>query len=338
MRVGVLTLDRPLVLAPMEDVTGLPFRRVCRRLGADMVYSEFTSADGLVRGAAACLAKIRVADDERPVGIQLFGSDPEAMAGGARVAEAARPDLIDINFGCPVCAVTDRGAGASLLRDPERMERIAAAVVRATTLPVTAKTRLGWDAKSIRIVEVARRLEGAGIRALALHARTRAQGRTGRADWVWIGEVKRAVGIPVIGNGDVLTPEDVRCMFDETGCDAVMIGRGALANPWLFREAKQFLALGALPPPPSLEERLATCLEHLRATVAEKGERHGLISFRKYYPGYLPRIPFIARFRQELMEARSIAEVEGKLAALRERGAVPAQAAEADLAPAIAEA
>ena len=337
MRIGHLTINRGLLLAPMEDVTDLPFRRICRRLGADLVYSEFTSADGLVRGAAACLAKIRVADDERPVGIQLFGSEPGAMAEAARVAEAARPDLIDINLGCPVCTITDKGAGASLLRDVDKMERIAVAVVRATALPVTAKTRLGWDAKSIRIVEVARRLEGAGILALTLHARTRVQGRTGKADWPWIGEVKRAVGIPVIGNGDVLTPADVGRMFDETGCDAVMIGRGALANPWLFREAKHCLALGTVPPPPPLEERIAICLEHLREMLAEKGERPTLLCFRKFYQGYLPRIPFIARFRQELMEARSLAEVEAKLCALRDQGVGPSTMPEADLEPAMAE-
>ncbi|MBD3336545.1 MAG: tRNA dihydrouridine synthase DusB, partial [Candidatus Eisenbacteria bacterium] len=235
MRLGSHTLPAPaLYLAPMEDVTEGPFRRICRRLGADVVVTEFISAEGLIRDAARSRAKTVLAGDEHPVGIQIFGSRPEALTEAARLAEAVGADFVDINFGCPVKKVACKGAGAGVLRDLPLMERLARAVVRSVAVPVTVKTRLGWDEDSILIEDAARRLEGAGVQALAIHARTRRQGYRGSAAWSWIARVKSCVAIPVVGNGDVAQPQDALALQRETGCDGVMIGRAAIGNPWIF--------------------------------------------------------------------------------------------------------
>ncbi|HXX63684.1 MAG TPA: tRNA-dihydrouridine synthase family protein, partial [Bacteroidota bacterium] len=242
MRIGTIDIDRPVLLAPMEDVSDLPFRLICKRMGADIVYTEFVNSDGLVRGSRKTAQKMFFREEERPVGIQIYGGDIGAMDGAARMAESYAPDLIDINCGCWVRDVAMRGAGAGLLRDLPKMEQIASTVVKAVKTPVTLKTRLGWDASSIRIVDVARMCEQAGIAALTVHCRTRDQGHKGPVDYSWIPKIKEAVSIPVIVNGDIVTPENVRAVFESTGCDGVMIGRGAVLNPWIFRQAKHYMA------------------------------------------------------------------------------------------------
>jgi tRNA-dihydrouridine synthase B len=304
--VGHIRLERPLLLAPMEDVTERPFRQLCRRYGADLVYTEFINSEGLIRAATRTRAKIDLAEDEHPVGIQIYGNRIDSVVAAARVSEAAGPDLIDINFGCPArkvaCKKAGVGAGAGLLREPDLLVEITRAVVHAVSLPVTVKTRLGWDEGSIIIEDLARRLEDTGIAALALHARTRSQGFKGSADWSWIARVKRAVRIPVIGNGDIREPEDAARMFAETGCDAVMIGRGAMGNPWLFRRARAVLDGRPDPGPPTLEERVAVYLDLLDISVEEKGEPRGVHEMRKFLAGYLKEVYGIRTLRNRIMQ------------------------------------
>ena len=313
MRIGNIDIPYLLALAPMEDVTDVSFRVICKRLGADMVYTEFVNAIGLTRGSAKTQQKILFSDEERPVGIQIYGADVEPMVQAARMAEEQQPDLIDINCGCWVKNVALRGAGAGLLRDLPRMEAIAAAVVKAVNVPVTLKTRLGWDTASIRIVEVAELCEAVGIQALSVHCRTRDQGHRGFADWSWVSRIKERVGIPVIANGDIDTPQSIRTVFERTGADGVMVGRGAINNPWIFKEAKHFLRTGVVPPPPTLEERVRTLLEHLRLSVEFKGTRKGVIEMRKHYSGYLRGIPRVARLRSELMEFTEVHPIVERL-------------------------
>jgi len=302
MKIGPLTIEQGIVLAPMEDVTDLPFRLICKQMGADLMYTEFVNSDGLIRGNAKTQKKMSFLEEERPIGIQIYGGDVAAMEGAARLAESFSPDLIDINCGCWVRDVAMRGAGAGLLRDLPRMEQIASTVVRAVKTPVTLKTRLGWDANSIRIVDVAKMCEQAGIQALTVHCRTREQGHRGAVDFSWIPRIKQAVSIPIIVNGDIVTPEDVRSAFATTGCDAVMLGRGAVSNPWIFRQAKHYLATGALLPEPTVEERVALLKEHLRLAVEHKGERTGVIELRKHYSGFLRGMPYVSKIRNELMQ------------------------------------
>jgi tRNA-dihydrouridine synthase B len=305
-QVGHIRLERPLLLAPMEDVTERPFRRLCRRHGADLVYTEFVNSEGLIRAAAKTRAKIALAEDEHPVGIQLYGNKADSLVEAAIVSEAVGPDLIDLNFGCPAkkvaCKKDGVGAGAGLLREPNILVGIARAVVRAVSLPVTVKTRLGWDDNSIIIEDLARRLEDTGIAALTLHARTRCQGFKGQADWSWIARVKQVVRIPVIGNGDVREPADAARMFAETGCDAVMIGRGAMGNPWLFRRTRAVLNGRPDPGPPSLEERVAVYLDILDTSVADKGEPRGVYEMRKFLSGYLKEVYGIRVLRNRIMQ------------------------------------
>lgn len=312
MRMGSLPLEKPLALAPMEDVTDTAFRLICRKLGADIVYTEFTSSEALVRDAPKALRKIQVTDAERPIGIQIFGGLETSMERAAQVAESFQPDFIDINCGCWVKDVALAGQGAGLLRDLPRLESIVRSTVRATKLPVTVKTRLGWDEKNIVIEDVAKIVEQSGAQALAIHCRTRSQGHRGLADWGWLERVKRVVSIPIIGNGDVTTVHDVKRMF-ETGCDAVMIGRGALINPWLFQQAKYFLKTGSLLSEPTLQERMELCLEHLKLAVEHKGLREGVITFRKYYAGYLRGLPNVAQLRSELMQLLDVESVMARL-------------------------
>lgn len=310
--IGSLSLERPLLLAPMEDVSDQPFRLMCRQLGADVVYTEFISSEGLVRDARKCLEKLSLADGERPVAIQIFGAGVEVMVEAARIAERARPELIDINIGCPVKNVAGRGAGAGLLRDPELMAAIVENVVAAVDLPVTVKTRLGWDHDSIRIVENAQMFERLGVQAVAVHGRTRAQQRKGVADWGWIKRAKESVSIPVFGNGDVKTPEDAVRMFDETGVDGVMIGRGAIANPWLFWQTKVYRDTGRVP---EIEpgEQIGACLEHLALSIECKGVPRGVFEFRKHYKGYLRELPGSSAVRAELMEYTGADRVRDRL-------------------------
>ena len=313
MQIGAIDIDRPLLLAPMEDVTDLPFRIICKRLGADIVFTEFVSSEGLVRDNGKTFRKMDFREEERPLGIQIYGGLESSMEGAARIAESLHPDLIDINAGCWVKNVVGCGAGSDLLRDLPRMERIVASVIRSVSLPVTVKTRLGWDAENIRILDVARMLEQAGTAALTVHCRTRAQAHRGVPDFSWIPKVKDAVRMPIIVNGSLTTPAGIRQTFDETGCDGVMIGRGAIDNPWIFGQARQFLATGQEPPPTSLEERFRVLCEHLALAAEHKGERKGVVEFRKHYSGYLKGLSHAARVRLELMAFTEVAPIVERL-------------------------
>jgi len=317
MRIGTIELDKPLALAPMEDVTDYSFRTICKEMGADLLYTEFASSEALIREVGKTLDKIRIRDEERPIAVQIFGSAESSMEGAAAVAEQARPDFIDINCGCWVKKVALRGAGAGLLQDIGKFETVVRGVLAGTRLPVTVKTRLGWDAANIIILDVARMLEDLGVQALTVHCRTRKQGHSGQADWGWLERLKNAVSMPVIGNGDVTGPEDVKRMF-ETGCDGVMIGRGAIQNPWIFAHAKHYLATGVVPEPPSVPERVALCIRHLRRTVEVKGERKGVVEFRKHYSGYLRNLPHVAKLRTELMELNDLESIETRLHRFRD--------------------
>lgn len=299
--IGDLALDRPLLLAPMEDVSDQPFRMTCRKLGADVVYTEFISSEGLIRDARICLQKLAIDERERPVGIQIYGADVDVMVEAARIAERAEPELIDINIGCPVKSVAcNHGAGAGLLRDPALMRAIVGGIVEAVSLPVTVKTRLGWDHESISIVDNARMFEDLGVKALAIHGRTRAQQRKGEADWEWIARAKEAVSIPVFGNGDVKEPDDAIRRMEDYGLDGVMIGRGAIADPWIFHRAKVYRETGAVPDVEPAE-RFSVCLEHLDRSVEVKGLPRGVIEFRKHWKGYLRELPHASEVRADLM-------------------------------------
>jgi tRNA-dihydrouridine synthase B len=309
MKIGPVYIERPLLLAPMEDVTDLPFRLICKRMGADVVYTEFVNSDGLVRGSDKTKRKMAFLPEERPIGIQIYGGEIAAMEGAARMAEEMDPDLIDINSGCWVRDVALRGAGAGLLRDLPKMEKLAATVVRAVKKPVTLKTRLGWDAQSIRIVDVARMCEAVGIQALTIHCRTREQGHKGDVDFSWIPRVKAAVSIPIIVNGDITNAEGAKRAFDETGADGVMVGRGAINNPWIFSQSRHFLATGTFLPDPTPQERVDLLKEHLRLAVEYKGERTGVIELRKHYAGFLRGMPNVSKVRMELMQFTEAAPI-----------------------------
>lgn len=296
----------------MEDVTDLPFRLICKRLGADITVTEFTAAEALIRNIKKALHKITIKDKERPVGIQLFGSRPEALKEAAAVAESFNPDFIDINCGCWVKNHVARLEGAGLLKDLKLFEAVVKATVAGTKLPVTVKTRLGWDERSIVIMDVARMVEDAGAQMLTLHCRTRSQAHRGLAEWDWLSKVKKAISIPLIGNGDVITPQDVKAMF-ETGCDGVMIGRGAVANPWIFREAKHYMATGELIAGPTREEKISLCIEHLKASCENSSCRNPVMAFRKHYVGYLKGLPHISKLRSDLMKIETLPEVEERL-------------------------
>ncbi len=305
MHIGPIDLGlRPLFLAPMEDVSDPPFRIICKRYGADMLYTEFISSGGLVYGAEGSVKKLEFYEEERPVGIQIFGGDLEQIREAARIADAQGPDVIDINFGCPVKKVVCKDGGAGILRDLPKMEELTAAVIEQATRPVTVKTRLGWNDESIRILEVARMMEEVGVKALAVHARTRAQMYRGEARWEWLKQIKEAGvrDIPLIGNGDATTPEKIKAMFDETGVDGAMVGRGAIGNPWIFREAKSFMETGEIPPPPSWEERISVVAEHLTLKCAWLGERKGVLEMRRMYGGYFKGHRSASQLRMRLME------------------------------------
>jgi nifR3 family TIM-barrel protein len=296
----------------MEDVSDLPFRLIRKRLGADLVFTEFVSSEALVRDKSR--EKIELSEEERPVGIQIFGGSPEAMADAARVATDAGADLVDINFGCPVKKVVCKDAGAAALKDFNLMADIARAVVKATPLPVTAKTRLGWTRQEIRIVEAARLLEDCGIQALTIHGRTRQDAYKGKADWSFFPQVKEAVSIPLIGNGDILTPDDAVSAFEQFGVDAIMIGRGAILDPWIFERIKHLRTTGERLPERPLSERMDLLLLNLRMSIACKGdERQATIEARKLYSGYLRGHRGVSKLRSDLMNLTTYAEVEARL-------------------------
>ena len=309
MRIGNIEIEKPLLLAPMEDVTDLPFRLICKKLGADIMYTEFVNAEGLSRKSNKTYQKMIFLEQERPFGIQIYGGNECSMENAAQMAEELHPDIIDINCGCWVKNVANRGAGAGLLRDLPKMREIISATVNAVQTPVTVKTRLGWDEKSIQIVDVAKMVEDCGAQALTIHCRTRAQGHSGAAEYKWIPEVKNAVQIPIIVNGDITTPQIAKQVFEETGCDGVMIGRGAINNPWIFYEIKHYFRTGELLPPVTIFERIETMKEHLQLAIEHKGERRGVMEFRKYYSGYLRSAHSVAALRTELMKYVSVEEV-----------------------------
>jgi tRNA-dihydrouridine synthase B len=312
MKIRNHTLEQPLFLAPMEDITDLSFRLVCKKLGADVVITEFTAAEALIRQVGKALGKIKVLDEERPVGIQIFGSRPEAMKEAAAVAESLGPDFIDINCGCWVKNHVARTEGAGLLRDLSLFEKVVKATVAGTKLPVSVKTRLGWDQNSIVILDVANMVEAAGARMLTVHCRTRSQAHKGLADWTWLTKIKKVISIPLIGNGDVMTPQDVKNMF-ATGCDGVMIGRGAVSNPWIFQQAKHYLKTGELLPEITIQDKIQLCLEHLKASCQTKTCRNPVLAFRKHYVGYLKGLPGIAKLRSDLMQLENLEDVEARL-------------------------
>jgi len=301
MRIGKINIEKPLLLAPMEDVTDQAFRIVCKRLGADIVYTEFVNSEGLVRNSEKTKKKMDFREEERPFGIQIYGGEESSMEGAARIAESLQPDIIDINCGCWVRNVVGSGAGSGLLRDLPKMERIVSAVVKTVKIPVTIKTRIGWDAESINIIDIAKMVEQTGVSAMTIHCRTRSQAHKGEPDFSWISKAKSAVSIPIIANGSLETPQKIRDVFKETSCDGVMIGRGVVDNPWIFKQAKHFLVTGEILPDPNIEERFRLLMEHLRLSVECKGERKGVIEFRKHYTGYLKGLFGAAKVRQEMM-------------------------------------
>ncbi|HHE08257.1 MAG TPA: tRNA dihydrouridine synthase DusB [Chlorobaculum parvum] len=301
MRIGQIDIDRPVILAPMEDVTDRVFRQLCKRHGADIVYTEFVSAEAIRRGAEKSIRKLKMDEHERPVAVQIFGNTAESMIEAASIAESFEPDYLDINFGCPVKKVAGRGAGAALLKEPDKLLVIASAVVNAVSLPVTAKTRIGWDHDSINITDTVRRLEDAGIQAVAVHGRTRSDMYKGLADWGRIAEAKRACSIPVIANGDVWSADDAVAMFAETGADGIMIGRGSIGNPFIFAQAKHLLKTGERLPLPSYRDRIEAAREHLRLSLQYKGEKHGVLEMRRHYSTYLKGLPGVSKVRNLLV-------------------------------------
>ena len=304
IKIGKIELpEHPLLLAPMEDVSDPPFRRLCKMHGADMMYSEFISSEGLIRDAIKSKMKLDIFDYERPVGIQIFGGDEEAMMMSAKIVETVQPDLVDINFGCPVKKVVSKGAGAGVLKDVDLMVRLTNAVIKGTSLPVTVKTRLGWDDDSINIDEVAERLQDVGVQALTVHARTRAQMYKGHSDWTHIERIKNnpRIKIPVFGNGDIDSPQKAKEYKERFGLDGMMIGRSAIGYPWIFNEIKHYLKTGEILLPPSMEDRLEAAKNHLIWSMEWKGERLGIVEMRRHYTNYFKGIHGFKAHRQRLV-------------------------------------
>ena len=301
--------NKPLLLAPMEDVTDSPFRQICRKKGADIVFTEFISSEAIIRDSDIALHKMHFNEIERPFGIQIFGGREEAMEGATKVAVSNNPDIIDINFGCPVYKIVKKGAGSACLKDLSMMERMAGTVVDAAgELSVTVKTRLGWDERTIRIQEVALMLQNLGVKALTVHARTRAQKYKGDADWSWLKKLKNTPGleIPIIGNGDVTSPQLAKKMFDETGVDGVMIGRGAIGNPWIFEQTRHYIEHGELLPEPDIKQRLELCSDQLRLSVEHHGAKYGVIIMKKHYGQYLKGIRNGKKLRAAIMDEKEM--------------------------------
>ena len=308
--VGKINIEKAVLLAPMEDVSDISFRLVCRELGADVVYTEFVNSEGLIRSSEKTHRKLKIIEEERPVGIQIYGSNLDSMVGAAKIAEAENPDLIDINAGCWVKNVVACGAGAGLLKDPVYMQKLVKSVVDSVSLPVTVKTRLGIDNNSIYILDVAKRMEDAGVKALTIHCRTRVMGHKGEAYWEWIRKVKEIVNISVVLNGNVLSARDVKRAFDETGADGVMIARGAIGNPWIFENAKQLLTQGNVSTLIDPAKRIKTTLRHLELAIKVKGERRAVLEHRKFYSGYLKGLYNASQVRNKLMSVTEYKPVE----------------------------
>jgi tRNA-dihydrouridine synthase B len=312
-KIGNISLPEfPLLLAPMEDVSDPPFRAVCKDNGADLMYTEFISSEGLIRDAIKSRKKLDIFDYERPIGIQIFGGDEESLALAAKIVDVTNPDVLDINFGCPVKKVACRGAGAGVLKDLPLMVRLTEAVVKSTNLPVTVKTRLGWDNDTKNIEEVAERLQDVGIKSLAIHGRTRMQMYKGSADWTLIAKVKNnpRIHIPVFGNGDIDSPEKALEYKNRYGVDGIMIGRAAIGYPWIFNEIKHFVKTGEHLPPPTIEQRIDVCRKHLRRSYEWKGPVVGILEMRRHYANYLKGLPNIKEFRSRLVVMKEIGEIE----------------------------
>ena len=309
MKIGKIEIEHGLVLAPMESITDLPFRLICKRMGAELVYTEFIASEALIRNVEQSKRKMNFLDEERPVAVQIFGSKNESMCDSAKMAEDSGADIVDINFGCWVKKVVNNNAGAAFLKTPGKMADMVNAVVNSVSIPVTAKTRLGWDDNSIVIVDTAQMLEQAGVSALAVHCRTRAMGMTGKADWNWIPKIKEKIKIPVILNGDVNTPKDCKRAFETSGCDAVMVARAAIGNPFIFKSMKDYLTTGNLTLV-TVREKIETCLGHLRFSMEYKGDRKGILEFRKNYSGYLKGLYNSSHIRQKLVLMETYNEIE----------------------------
>lgn len=322
VKIGNIDLgDFPLLLAPMEDVSDPPFRFVCKQSGVDMMYTEFISSEGLIRDAAKSRQKLDIFEYERPIGIQIFGSDIRTMHEATEIASQVNPDLIDINYGCPVKNVACRGAGASLLRDIDKMTAMTKAVVEATHLPVTVKTRLGWDDDTKNVYEVAERLQDVGIQALSIHGRTRSQMYKGQADWHLIREVKRnpRIRIPIFGNGDVDSVEKAAAWRVEYEVDGIMIGRASIGYPWIFREIKHFFRTGEHLPGPTIAERVSVCRTHLQKSVEWKGEKTGIFEMRRHYANYFKGIPHFKEYRMKLVSLTDITDIHAVLDEISEQ-------------------
>lgn len=322
VKIGNIDLGAfPLLLAPMEDVSDPPFRYVCKQNGADLMYTEFISSEGLIRDAAKSVQKLDIFEYERPIGIQIFGSNIQSMREATVIASKAGPDLIDINYGCPVKNVACRGAGASLLQDIDRMVEMTRAVVESTHLPVTVKTRLGWDDNTKNVYEVAERLQEVGIKALTIHGRTRAQMYKGQADWSMIRDIKRNpnIEIPIFGNGDVDSVEKAANWRMEYEVDGIMIGRAAIGYPWIFREIKHFFSTGEFLPGPTISERVENCFTHLQKSIEWKGGKTGIFEMRRHYSNYFKGIPDFKEFRMKLVTLESQERITEVLAEIKDR-------------------
>lgn len=312
VKIGNIELPEfPLLLAPMEDVSDPPFRAVCKQNGADLMYTEFISSEGLIRNASKSLQKLDIFDFERPIGIQIFGSDIDSMRESAIISSSVNPDLIDINYGCPVKNVACKGAGAALLRDIPKMVQMTSEIVKSTHLPVTVKTRLGWDESTKNVEEVAERLQDIGIKALTVHGRTRVQMYKGDADWTLIRKIKEnpRIQIPIFGNGDVDSPEKALQMKNDYGVDGIMIGRASIGNPWIFNQIKYFLKTGLHLEKPDLEERLKVCLQHLEFSIKWKGNNLGILEMRRHYANYFKGLDHFKDFRMRLVNTMDVQEI-----------------------------
>ncbi|HHH50708.1 MAG TPA: tRNA dihydrouridine synthase DusB [Saprospiraceae bacterium] len=304
VKIGNIELGEfPLLLAPMEDVSDPPFRALCKEQGCDMMFTEFISVEGLIRDATKSVQKLDIYDEERPIGIQIFGANLDSMARAAEIVEAAQPEVLDINFGCPVKKVVCKMAGAGILQDIDKMVALTDAIVKSTALPVTVKTRLGWDEQSIRIEEVAERLQDVGIKALSIHGRTRKQMYKGEADWTLIGKIKEnpRIHIPIFGNGDIDSPQKAKLYRERYGVDGIMIGRASIGNPWIFREIKHYFKTGELLPPPTIKERVAAARQHLKHSIEWKGEKLGILEMRRHYTNYFRGFRNVKPFRMRLV-------------------------------------
>jgi len=300
-KVGDIEINKALLLAPMEDVTDISFRLLCKQFGADVVYTEFVNSEGLIRSVKNTIHKMEIANEERPVGIQIYGENIESMVKAAIIAEERNPDMIDVNAGCWVKKVANRGAGAGLLKDPPYLQKMIEEIVKSVKIPVTVKTRIGWDKDSVQIEEIAKRVEDAGAQAITLHCRTRSMGHSGDPEWHWINKIKNIVSIPVVLNGGVFSPEDAARALNETNADGIMIARGAIGQPWIFRQAQELIHSGKVTTEITPELRIHTALKHLKDSMTVKGDLRAIYEFRKYYSGYLKGLYNVSEIRRILM-------------------------------------